>query len=68
MTSDTTIVRMKHIRLAKLCSPGTRAWWKDHGLDWSDFLTNGIPAQVLLDTRDPLAARAVEQARQDDGQ
>lgn len=64
MTS--VIVRSKHMRAAKLCSAGVRTWWKKHGLDYNDFLTNGIPAQTLLDTGDPLAARAVEMARKDD--
>lgn len=59
------IVRMKHIRQAKLCSSGTRDWWKRQGFDWSDFLTNGIDAETLLETGDPQALRVVEIARKD---
>jgi hypothetical protein len=56
-------VFMRHIRQAKLCSGGTRTWWKDNGLDWNDFLKNGIPGEVLLATGDPLAERPVQAAR-----
>jgi hypothetical protein len=59
---------MRHIRAAKLCSPGARDWWKHQGLDWSDFLDNGIPAQTLIDTNDPLALRVVEIASEDNGE
>lgn len=56
-------VFMRHIRQAKLCAGGTRTWWKDNGLDWTDFLKNGIPGEKLLATGDPLARRPVEAAR-----
>lgn len=58
------IVRPRHIRAAPtLCMSGARRWFKAHDLDWSDFLTNGIPASVLGQWGDPLAERAIEQAR-----
>lgn len=65
-----TIVRMKHIRAARLCAGGTRRWFASHGLDWSDFLANGIPAAVLGQWGDPLADRAIDAAKKDetDGQ
>lgn len=62
-------VFMRHIRQAKLCAGGTRTWWKNNGLDWNDFLKNGIPGEALLATGDPLAQRPVEAARAErDGQ
>lgn len=54
---------MRHVRAAKFCSAGARTWWKHHGLDWSDFLDNGIEPETLLQTGDALAARVVEIAR-----
>jgi hypothetical protein len=54
---------MRHIRAAKLCSPGVRVWWKQQGFDWNDFLTNGIEAERLIETGDPVAMRPVEAAR-----
>lgn len=63
MTDDELIVTMRDIRGAKMCSDGPRRFFKRHGLDWSDFLTNGIPASKLLATGDAMAAQVVEVAR-----
>ncbi len=62
-----TIVRVKHLRTAKICANGAQTWWEREGLDWRDFVKNGIPAQRLLDTADPRALRVVDIARMDDG-
>lgn len=56
-------VHMRHIRAAKICARGARTWFPRQGFDYQDFLANGIPADVLSATGDPLALRAVEQAR-----
>lgn len=63
MTDDEIIVTMKHIRAAGMCSGGPRIFFAQHGLDWSDFLRNGIPASKLLATGDAMAAQVVEVAR-----
>lgn len=54
---------MRHVRQAGLCSRGARAWCERNGVDWSAFLSDGIPAEVLLATDDPIVARVVEAAR-----
>lgn len=62
------IIRIEHIRGVTMCVSGARTWFGRYGFDFRDFLTNGIDAQVLLDTGDPLAARVVafaEQVRSD---
>lgn len=66
MTEVTSELRvtMRDIRAAKLCAGGTRIWFKRQGLDHSDFLTNGIPARVLIETGDALALRAVAAAQE----
>lgn len=64
VTSDR--VYMRHLRAAKICSPGARSWWKRREWSWTDFLTNGIAAQTLLETGDPDAARVVKIARDED--
>jgi hypothetical protein len=56
---------MKHIRSANLCAGGARRWFKSRGLNWSAFLSDGIPASVLGQWGDPLAARAIEEAQKD---
>ncbi len=62
-------VFMRHIRMARLCSGGTRDWWKHNGLNWSDFLAGGVAGETLLQTGDPFAVRVVEIARAErDGQ
>lgn len=59
-------VYMRHLRAAKLCAPGAKAWWASHGLDFRDFVRNGIDAQTLIETGDPDALRVVEIARTED--
>lgn len=63
MTDDELIITMRDIRAAKMCSRGTRAFFQRHGLDWSAFLKNGIPAEKLAATGDPMALQVVEVAR-----
>lgn len=55
-------VRWRHIQAARLCSRGARKWFTDRGLDWNDFLKNGIAAQTLSDLEDALADRVVKVA------
>ena len=61
--SDPLIITMRDIRAAKQCSRGARAFFERHGLDWQDFLENGVPAEKLLETGDAMAERTVEVAR-----
>ena len=53
---------MRHIRAERLCSGGTREWFKRQGFNWPDFLANGIPAKLLSDTGDAFALRVVRRA------
>ena len=57
------IIRMPDLRAAKLCSRGGRAFFEQHGLDWQDFLRNGIPASKLAATGDFMALKLVEVTR-----
>lgn len=63
------VVTMKHIRDAKLCSRGARAWAQRHGFDYAHFLKHGYPASVFEATGDiygmRVAAIAREQAAQE---
>ena len=58
------IVTITHVRAAGLCVHGARTWFARHGLDFRAFLTQGLPASILLATGDAMAARVVEVARQ----
>lgn len=60
MAEEDFVITMKDVRAAHHCSAGARAWFKLHGLDWSDFLRNGIAASKMLATNDALGVRLVE--------
>lgn len=57
------IVTMRDIRGARQCSRGARAFFERHGLDFNDFLINGIPVEKLEATGDAMAKRVCEVAR-----
>lgn len=57
------IVTMKHVRQAKMCSRGARAFFQRHDLDWRMFLREGLPAETVEKTGDAMALRVVEVAR-----
>jgi len=56
---------MRHLRAARLCARGGRAWFERHGFSWADFLRDGIDADILRATKDALAARAVAEAEKE---
>lgn len=62
-----TRVYAKDIRAAKLCFGGARQWFRRHGLDWQDFVANGIGAERLEATGDALAVRVIAIAREREG-
>jgi hypothetical protein len=55
------IVTIEHLRPG-YCGPGTKAFFEKHGLDWRNFVKNGIDAQKLVDTGDVLAIKLAERA------
>lgn len=57
------IVTMRDIRACKMCSSGTREFFKRHGMDWNRFLTEGLPEEDFLATGDAMALQVVEAAR-----
>lgn len=52
----------RHVRAAKICMPGSRAWVRQHGLDWNKFVTEGFDSDMLLEINDPITNRAVAEA------
>ncbi len=57
------IVTMHDLRKLRYCSKGARAFFIRNGLDWNDFLKNGIPASRLAQLDDVMATKAIEAAR-----
>jgi len=56
-------VKMRHIREARMCSKGARAFFERHGLDWNEFIKNGIDTAKLEATGDAMAMQVVKVAR-----
>lgn len=59
------IVRIEHIRAAGICVAGARTWAKQQGIDFRDFLNNGLPASRLEQTGEHFALKVVEIARRE---
>ena len=55
-------VTMQDVRAAKMCSRGARLFLKRHGVDWSEFLAEGVDAEKLIATGDAMALRVVRKA------
>jgi hypothetical protein len=53
------IVNIRDARKARMCTEGGRNFFNRHGLDWVDFLRNGILASKLLATGDTMALKVV---------
>lgn len=58
------IVTHADMRALDYCNRGAREWFARHRLDWSRFITEGLPATDLLATGDHLAQAVVEVASQ----
>lgn len=61
------IVHHRHMKAAGLnyCNPGARRWFKFHQLDWNEFITNGLPEEILAATGDAMALAVIEEARKE---
>ena len=57
------MVKMEHVRAARMCSRGARAFFLRHSLDWEAFLREGLPAEQIEATGDAMAIRVAEVAR-----
>jgi hypothetical protein len=63
VTGRPVIVTMRDVRATKGCARGARAFAQRHGLDWTDFLENGVDATVLEATGDHMALQLAAHAR-----
>lgn len=61
----TLIITAVHARRAGYCLSNCRPFFARHGLDFRDFIRNGIDAEKLLATGDDMAARVVALAQRD---
>ena len=58
-------VTMDHVRRLH-CSSGARRWFEAHGLDFRDFLKNGIDAVTFVARGDGLSFRVAQLAMADE--
>jgi hypothetical protein len=61
-------IRSRELVQCGMCTKGQKQWFSEHGLDFTDFLKNGVAVEVLLATGDGLATKAVEMVRARRGQ
>lgn len=56
---------MRDVRDAGLCVRGARVWFTKHGLDFKNFVVNGIVVEEVqaVSRNDAFAVRVIEQAR-----
>lgn len=65
MSDTPLIITARDMQSKGFCLGGTRRWFHEYGLDFNDFLKNGIPVDDLLATGDGMAERLVELVRAD---
>ena len=60
---------MSHVRQVRgfsarpgFCRKGVKKWFDSRGLDYADFVKNGIDEEHILATGDPMAEAVVRQA------
>lgn len=63
----TVIVTIKDIRACRMCSGGTRDFFRRHDMDWNKFLAEGLPEEDFIRTGDAMAMHVVMKARERHG-
>lgn len=58
-------IYLRHVRANRFCARGLRHLAKSRGLDYSDFLRNGIERQRAVDLGDAMVNRAIALADQE---
>lgn len=60
-------ITINDIRAAGHCTKGARRWFENYGLDFRDFLKNGISGADFLATGDGLAAQVFQRKIEREG-
>lgn len=64
--TDDPIIYVQHLQELKLCVRGAKQWFRLHGLDFTDFLTNGVPCSRIEKLDDALAQKVVKYVREEE--
>ena len=67
MTSG-LIVTTTHMHEIGYCARGGRRWAERYGLDWSEFVKNGLPVEAFEATGDAMGLRIAQYVREQHGQ
>lgn len=59
------LVKMKHVRACDLCSRGTRQWFKQHNLNYTQFLQEGTPVETIESIGDAFGLKVSKIAREE---
>lgn len=62
----TRIITITDLRRSGHCARGIKNWFEVQGLDFKDFLKNGIPAETLYNTGDGQVLAALAKIEQRD--
>jgi hypothetical protein len=65
VSNDDPLVCMRHVRAAKFCVRGAKAWADRHNLDFRHFIQHGYPASVIEGAGDGLGKLIAEIARKE---
>ena len=53
---------MQHCREMGYCAFGVRRFFNEHGLDFKDFIKNGVDEETLARTEQGMALKLIEHA------
>jgi hypothetical protein len=59
-----TTILHRDLAAIKFCNRGARQFFERHGLDWSDFIKNGLDASRVEHIDDAMLRQVVAAARQ----
>lgn len=62
--SGAVIVRPDDLHAIGYCNRGARAWAMRYGLDWAQFVINGLPVEVIEATGDAMGLRLAQHVRE----
>lgn len=54
------IITNQDLQALGYCNKGSRSFAAKHGLDWCEFVKNGLPEEIFTQTGDAMAIRLVE--------
>lgn len=65
MDEEPVVVLLEDLKSLRFCGKGTRVYFQQFGLDYTDFLNNGVLSTTLLEKtgQDTYALNAIEVAR-----